>query len=68
MGFLGGTSGKNLHANAEVRDAGLIPGSGRPPREGNGNSLQYSYLENPMNREAFQATVYGVTKSQTRLK
>ena len=44
------------------------PGSGRAPGEGNGNSLQYSGLENPMDREAWQATVHGVSKSQTRLK
>ena len=51
---------KNLPAN--VRDAGLIPGSGRSPGEGNGNSLQYSCLENPMDREAWRATVHGVAK------
>ena len=44
---------KNLPANAgDVRDADLIPGSGRSPGEGNGNPLQYSYLENPMDRGA----------------
>ena len=48
-------------------DLGLIPVSGRSPGEGNGNLLQYSCLENRMNREAWQATVRGVTKSQTRL-
>ena len=48
-------------------DLGLIPRSGRSPGEGNGNPLQYSYLENPMDRGAWWATVYGVTKSQTRL-
>ena len=47
----------------EVRDAGLIPGSGRSPGGGNGNPLQYSYLENPMDRGAWKATVYGVAKS-----
>jgi len=46
-------------------DLGLIPGSGRSPGEGNGNPLQYSCLENPMDRGAWWATVYGVTKSQT---
>ena len=51
---------KNLPANAgEVGDVGLIPGSGRSPGEGNGNSLQYSCLGNPVGREA---TVHGVTK------
>ena len=42
-------------------DLGSIPGSGRSPREGNGNSLQYSCLENPMDRGAWRATVHGVT-------
>ena len=57
---------KNLPANAgDARDAGSIPGSGRSPGEGNGNPLQYSYLGNPMDRGAWQATVHGVTKSQT---
>ena len=46
---------KNLPANAE--DVGLIPGSGRSPEEGNGNLLQYSCLENLMDRGAWQATV-----------
>ena len=59
---------KNLSANAgEVKDAGSIPGLGRCPGEGNGNLLQYSCLENSMDREAWQATVHGVIKSQTRL-
>ena len=52
----------------DIRDAGSIPGSGRSPGEGNGNPLQYSCLENPMDRGAWRATVRGVTKSQTRLK
>ena len=51
---------KNLSAN--VRDAGLIPELGRSPGEGNGNLPQYSCLGNPMDRGAWQATVYGVTK------
>ena len=60
---------KNPPANAgDVRDLGSIPGSGRPPGEGHGNPLQYSCLENPMDREAWQGTVHGVTKSQTQLK
>ena len=46
-------------------DWGSIPGSGRSPGEGNGNSLQYSCLENPMDGGAWQATVHGVAKSQT---
>ena len=45
----------------------MIPGSGRPPGEGNGNPLQYSCLENPMDGGAWQATVHGVTKSWTWL-
>ena len=56
---------KNLPANAG--DMGSIPGSGRPPGGGNGNPLQYSCLENPMERGARQATVHGVAKSWTRL-
>ena len=56
---------KNLAASAE--DQGSVPGSGRSPGEGNGNPLQYSYLENPMDREAWWATVRGVAKSWTRL-
>ena len=58
---------KNLPANAgDVRDVGSIPGLGRSPEAGNGNPLQYSCLENPMDREAWQDTVHGVTKSQTQ--
>ena len=60
---------KNLPANAgDLRDSGLIPGSGRSPGEGHGNPLQYSCLENPMNRGASWATIHGVAKSWTRLK
>ena len=54
---------KNLRANAG--DPGSIPASGKSPGEGNGNLLQYSCLENPMNRGAWWAAVHGVTKSQT---
>ena len=50
---------KNLPANAGDIREGSIPGSGRSPREGNGNPLQYSCLENPMNRGAWQVTVHG---------
>ena len=46
---------------------GLIPGSGRSPGGGHGNPLQYSYLENPLDRRAWWATVYGVAKSRTQL-
>ena len=60
---------KNPLANAgDVRDEGLIPRSGRFPGEGHGNPLQYSCLENSMDRGAWQVTVHRVTKSRTRLK
>ena len=52
----------------DIRDGGSIPGSGRSPGEGHGNPLQYSYLENPMNRGVWWATVNRVAKSQTGLK
>ena len=55
---------KNSTANAG--DMGLILGSGRSPREGNGNPFLYFYLENSMGREAWQATVHGVAKSWIR--
>ena len=59
---------KNLPANVgDIRDAGLITGSGRSPGEGLGNSLQYACLENPMGRGARWATVHKVAKSQTQL-
>ena len=55
---------KNLPANAgDTRDMGLSPGAGRPPRGGNGNPLQYSCLENSMDRGAWRAIVRGVAKS-----
>ena len=57
---------KNLPVSAgDKRDAGLIPGSGRSPGEGNGNPLQYSCLENPMDREGWWATVHRVAKNWT---
>ena len=60
---------KNLSANAgDVRDVGFIPTLGRSPEEGRGNPLQYSCLENPMDRGAWRATFHGVAKSQIRLK
>ena len=65
LNFPGGSVVKNPPANAG--DADLIPGSGRFPGEGNGNPLQYSRVENPMNRGAWQATVHGVTKSEIHL-
>ena len=59
---------KNPPASAgDSRDTGLIPGSGRPPGEGNGNPLQFSCVETPMNRGVWQATVYEVPKSRTWL-
>ena len=61
----GGSHGKEPACNAG--DVGLILESGRSPGEGNDNPLQYSYLENPMNRGAWWATVRAVTKSQTQL-
>ena len=61
----GGSDSKESACN--VGHLGSIPGSGRSPREGNGNPLQYSCLENLMDWGAQQATVCGVTKSQTRL-
>ena len=65
MGFPGGSDGKESACN--VSDLGLIPGSGRFPGEGNDNPLQYSCLENPMNRGACWATGHGIAKSQTLL-
>ena len=60
---------KNPPANAgDAKDTNSIPGSGRSPGEGNGNPLQYSCLDNPMDRGAWRATVLGIAKSQTRLK
>ena len=63
--FPGGSDCKASACN--VGDLGSIPGSGRSPGEGNGTPLQYSCLENPMDRGAWQVTVHGVIKSQTRL-
>ena len=65
MDFLSGSDSKTAAYNA--RDPGSIPGLGRSPGEGNGNPLQYSCLENPIDREAWWATVHGVAKSRTRL-
>ena len=60
-----GSDGKASAYN--MGDPGSIPGSGRSPGEGNGNPLQYSCLEYPMDREAWKATGHGVAKSRTRL-
>ena len=64
-GFPGGSDGKDSARNAG--DPGSTPGLGRSPGEGKGYPLQYSCLENPMDRAAWQAMVHGVAKSQTRL-
>ena len=64
-GFPGGSDGKESACNAG--DTGLILGSGRPPEEGNSNSLQYSCLEKFMERGAWRAIVHRVAKSWTRL-
>ena len=65
---------ENMPGDSEVKasacnagDLGSIPGLGRPPGEGNDNPLQYSCLENPMDRGAWWATVHGIAKSRTRL-
>ena len=63
LGFSRGSVVKNLPASSgDTKNMSLIPKSGRSPGEGNGNPLQYSCLENPMNREAWRVTVCGVTK------
>ena len=68
LGFLGGTVAKHLPARSgDAGDMGSIPGSGRSPGGGHGNPLQYSCLENPMDRGAWWATVHGVAKSQAQL-
>ena len=68
MGFLGGTVVNNLLGSAgDSRDVGSIPKLGKSPGREYGKPLQYSCLENPTDRGAWQATVHGVTKSQTRL-
>ena len=60
---------KNLPAKSgDRRNVGLIPGSGRSPGERHGNPLQYSCLENPRDRGAWWAAVYGVEQSRTQLK
>ena len=59
---------KNSPANAgDIRDVGSIPGSGRSPGGGHANPLQYSCLENPMDRGAWQAIAHGVAKTRTQL-
>ena len=66
--FPGGSAVKNAPINArDTGDVGSIPESGISPGEGNGNPLQYSCLENPMDRGAWQAAAHGVEKSRTQL-
>ena len=65
LGFPGGSEGKA--SACDVEDPVSIAGSVRSPGEGNGNPLQYTCLENPMDRGAWWATVHGVAKSRTRL-
>ena len=66
--FPGGTSDKEPANAGDIRDAVPIPGLGRSPGGGHGNLLQYSCLENPMDRGAWWPTIHRVTKSQTQLK
>ena len=69
MGFPGGSAVKNLPVNAgNIRDVGSIPGLRRSPGGGHGNPVQYSCLENPMDRGAWWARVHRVAKSGTQLK
>ena len=65
-GFPGGSVAKNLPANKNTGDVSWIPGSGRSPGGGNGNPLQYPYLESPMDRRAWRAIVHGVAKRARR--
>ena len=65
MGFPVGSDGKESTCHAV--NPGSIPGSGRSPGEGNGKPLQYSSMENPMDTQAWQATLHGVAKHQTQL-
>jgi len=65
MGFPGGSD--NIESACNAGDLSSIPGLGRSPGEGNSYPLQYSCLENSMNRVAWQATVHGVAKSWTQL-
>ena len=68
VGFLDGSVGKESACNAgKPGDLGLTPGSGKSPRGGHSNPLQYSCLENPMDRGPWQATIHEVTESWTQL-
>ena len=64
--YIGGSDGKE--SAYKVGDPGSIPGLGRSPGNGNGNPVQYSCLENSMDRGSWSAIVYGVIESQTRLR
>ena len=66
MGFSRGSVVTNLPANAG--DAGLIPGLGRSPEDGNANPLQYACLGNPMGRKAWRAAVHGVAKESDMME
>ena len=69
LDFPGGANGKELPTSAgDIRNVCSIPGSGRSPGKGHGNPLQYSCLEDPMDRRAWWAMIHRVTKSWTRLK
>ena len=69
MSFPDGVVAKNsLASTGDERDMGSVPRLGRSPGGGHGNPLQYTCLENPIERGAWWATVHGVTKSQTPLK
>ena len=65
MGFPGGSGGKESACNSG--DLSLIPGLERSPGEGKGNLFQHSCLENPMDRGAWRATVYGFAKNETQM-
>ena len=68
LGFPDVSAGKESTCNPEdTGDSGLIPGSGKSPRGGNGNPLQYPCLKNPVDRGPWWATVHGVSKSWTQL-
>ena len=69
LGFPGGTNGEELPASAgDIRNVGSIPGSGRSSGKGHGDPLQYSCLQNPMDRGAWWAMIHRVAKSWTRMK
>ena len=65
LGFPGGSEVKAKASACNVGDQGSISGLGKTPEEGSGNPLQYSCLENSMDRGAWQATVHGIEKSRT---